>query len=287
MALIWGVNFPIIKTALPELPALAFNALRFPLASVGILGIVLLTRRMRWPERRDLPAVIALGLVANVGYQYFFIVGLERTSAGNASILLATIPAWTTILSTVVGHERVPGRVWVGVLGALAGIPLVVSGGTLSGLPGGDLHGDLLILASSVTWAFYTVGAKGLIHRYGPMPVTAWTLWVGTIGIVVMGIPALRTVRLEALSPGAWAAVAWAGVFAIAIAYALWNRGVRALGNARTAIYQNTVPVIALAVSWPWLGEVPTPMQIAGAALIIASVSWARRPVRPAVERTG
>lgn len=280
MALIWGVNFPVIKTALPEIPALAFNALRFPLAALGIAVLVFASGRFRLPEREDLPAILVLGLIANVGYQYFFIVGLENTTAGNASILLATIPAWTTIGTALFGHETIPGRVWVGVIGALAGIPLVAGGAAAVDLGVDTLRGDLLTVAAAVTWAVYTVGARGLIRKYGAMPMTAWTLWIGTVGIVWMGVPSLRTVELSRLDAGAWAAVVWAGVFAIAIAYALWNRGVRELGNARTAIYQNTVPVIALVAAWIWLGERPYALQVAGAALIIASVAWARRPPR-------
>lgn len=48
------------------------------------------------------------------------------------------------------------------------------------------------------------------------------------------------------------------------------------LGNSRTAVYSNLVPVAALITAWIWIGEVPTPRQVAGAAVILAGLSVAR-----------
>ncbi len=276
LVVIWGVNFPIIKVALEQIPPLGFNALRFPMASVSIGILLLLGGRMGLPDRRDALRVIALGILGNVGYQYFFIMGVAGTTAGNASVILATVPAWTAMLSTAVGHERLPRIVWVGVAGAIVGMLLVVTGGQGLAFSFTTLRGDMLMVGAALTWTAYTVGAKTMIGRYGPMRVTAWTLWVGTLGIVPMGLPSLRTIDLAGLTPGAWIAVAYAGVFAISIAYALWNRGVSRIGNSRTAIYQNAVPVVAIVTAWITLGERPGPLQIAGALLILSSVSLAR-----------
>ena len=69
-------------------------------------------------------------------------------------------------------------------------------------------------------------------------------------------------------------------MFAIAVAYLLWYRGVRAIGQSRTSVYQNLVPVIALIAAWFWLSEMPTPQQLAGAGVILAGVVVARRSPR-------
>lgn len=274
--MIWGINFPLIKVALAEIPPLAFNALRFPLAALVLLALVAATGGMRRPEPGDAIRLVGLGVLGNVVYQLLFIFGLAATTAGNASLLLATTPAWTALLSTAVGHERLARRVWLGVFGAVGGMVLVVAGGDGFRFSGATLTGDLLMVAASVTWATYTVGARPLIHRYGAMPVTAWTLWAGTPALVLLGIPALTRTDLGSVSGASWGALVYAGVLAISVAYALWNRGVRRLGNARTAIYSNTVPVVALAAAWIGLGEVPTPLQLTGAGVILAGLTLAR-----------
>jgi drug/metabolite transporter (DMT)-like permease len=276
LALIWGVNFPVIKGALAVVPPMAFNALRFPLAAAVLGALVLATRRLPAPRPRHLPAVVGLGLLGNVVYQLAFIHGVAATSAGNASLLLSTTPVWTVILSTGLGQERLPGSVWAGVGATVLGMALLVVGGRGVAFSGASLRGDLLIVAAAMVWAAYTVGSRPLVQRYGAMPVTAWTLWVGTPVLVILGWPALDGVDLARLGLATWLSIVYAGVLAISLAYLLWNLGIKRLGNARTAVYSNLVPVVALAAAWLALGERPTPLQLAGAAVILAGLTLTR-----------
>ena len=80
----------------------------------------------------------------------------------------------------------------------------------------------------------------------------------------------------SAVSPLTWAAVVYAGVLSIGVAYIIWYYGVEKLGNTRTSAYSNLTPVIALAVAWLWLGEVPTAAQVAGMVVILSGVSVAQ-----------
>lgn len=281
LAVIWGINFPLIKAALEVIPPLAFNALRFPLAAVALLLLGRALAHRTRPRRADLPAIVALGLLGNVAYQLLFIFGVARTSAGNASLLLATSPAWTVVLSAATGQERVPGRVWGGVAATLAGMLLVVAGGQGLTFGASTVVGDGLMMGAAVAWASYTIGSRTLVRRYGAMALTTWTLLVGAVGVVAMGLPDLARTDLTTLGPGMWAIVAYAGVLSISVAYALWNLGVRRLGNSRTAVYSNLVPVVAIAAAWIGLGERPSALQVAGAVVILGGLrlTRARRPV--------
>lgn len=231
---------------------------------------------MRRPRRSDVLRLVALGIWGNVVYQFLFIFGVSETSAGNASLLLSTTPVWAALLSTAAGHERPGPRVWQGVSLAVLGMVLVVAGGEGFGFGTATLRGDLLMVAAAMTWASYSVGSQPLIHRYGAVSVTAWTLWAGTPLLVILGLPDLASTSLPGVSTPALLTVGYAGVLAVAVAYLLWNRAVRVLGNARTAIYSNTVPVVALAGAWLFLGEVPTPLQLVGAAVILSGLTRAR-----------
>ena len=278
LTLIWGVNFSVIKVALGELPPLAFNALRFPLAALVLWALLRLRGPLVLPRREDLPRIVALGLLGNVVYQLFFIFGIDATLAGNASILLATTPVWVVVLSTLRGHERPPPATWAGVAGTVVGMALVVLGGPEQvALGGATLRGDLLSAGAAVVWAVYTVEGRDVVRRYGSLRVTAWTLWCGAAGLVLLGLPSLLQVDPGSVSPGAWAGVAYAGMLAIGVAYLLWYRGVQRIGGTRTAVYSNLVPVVALAVAWVWIGETPTGLQLAGAAVVIGGMTLTRR----------
>lgn len=278
MVVLWAVNFSVVKVALGHVDPLGFNALRFPLASLALWLILRRRGPIPRPSHDDLGKIVGLGIVGNVVYQLLFILGIDRTLAGNAALLLAATPMWTALLARVFGGERHPPRVWVGVAGTLLGLALVVAGGGVGfGLDTATLAGDLMLAAGSVAWAIYTVGAKGPIARHGSMAVTAWTLWVGTAFLVLLGLPDLARQDWTTLTAGFWLAVLFSGVGSIAVAYLLWYRGVRVLGGTSTAAHSNLVPVVALVVAWLWLGEAPGALQLLGAAVTIGGVSLARR----------
>jgi drug/metabolite transporter (DMT)-like permease len=277
MVVIWAVNFSVAKVALEELSPLAFNALRFPLAAALLYVIMRGRGVVPMPTRAELPRVLALGLLGNLLYQMFFIFGLDRTRAGNASLLLASTPIITALLSAGLGHERIRPRVWAGVVATFGGILLVVLGGRAAVESGREtLVGDLIMFGASIAWAFYTVGSRPLVEQRGALTVTAWTLWIGTAGIVLAGIADVFRASWQDVSPLTWLAVIYAGVLSIGVAYIIWYYGVEKLGNTRTSVYSNIVPVVAVLVAWLWLGEVPTAPQVAGMVVILSGVSLAQ-----------
>jgi drug/metabolite transporter (DMT)-like permease len=273
---IWGVNFSVIKIALREFEPLAFNALRFVLASATLFVFLRLRGAVPLPARRHWISVVSLGLLANVVYQLLFIYGVDRTLAGNAGLVLATTPVWTLILAAVTGSEHHGLPVWGGVLATLGGMVLVVLGGGGVGLGEGLLIGDLLLVLASITWAAYTVGTQNLTREYGALAVTSWTLWVGTIGLVVLGATSLWSTEWGLISRTGWLGAVYSGVLAIAVAYLIWNHGLEHIGGPRTAAFSNLVPVVALIAAALWLGEDIRPTQIGGAIIIIGGV-WVAR----------
>ena len=277
IVLIWGVNFSVLKVLLREFEPLALNALRFPMAAVALWILVRRLDGSSKPDPEDLLRIITLGLLGNVAYQLCFIFGVDSTFAGNASLLLATTPVWTLFLSSVAGHERPGGWVIIGVAGTLIGIFMVITGSRDTGtLASPTTRGDLLILIASMLWAMYTVGGRKPVTRYGALRVTAWTLWVATPIIFLMGLPGLMRTDLRTITPEAWIGVTYAGLLGIGLAYLLWYRAVERIGNNRTAVYSNLVPVAALITAWIWLGEVPTTLQLIGAAVILVGLTLAR-----------
>lgn len=273
---VWGVNFSVVKGALGRLDPLAFNALRYALAA-GVLWAMV----GRLPRRRLAPAdrlpLLGVTLLGHAAYQVCFILGIDRTLAGNASLLLSTSPVWTVLLAAALERAWPARTVAMGATATVLGVFLVVFGrGGPIGLDRRTLVGDGLILLGAVLWASYTVATSRLVRTYGSLRVTAWTLWLGTPILVAVGLPALVGTRWSGVGIEAWGGVAYAGALAIGVAYVLWNRGIQRIGHVRTAVYLNLVPVAALVVAWVALGEVPTGPQFLGAGTILGGVTLAR-----------
>jgi drug/metabolite transporter (DMT)-like permease len=276
LAAIWGINFPVVKAVLGVLDPMALNALRFPLAAAVLAAAV---SRLPGPrlEAGDRVRLVLLAVLGNVVYQMAFIFGVEATLAGNASLLLATSPVWTVLLSAALGHEEPSVLVIAGSAATLGGMALVVlGGGHALGLGWGTLRGDALMIGAAVLWSVYTVNAGPYVRKYGAIRVTAWTLWIATPVLVALGLPALLSTPWRDVPAWTWGGVAYAGVLSVGLAYVFWYRGILRLGNSRTALYSNLVPVAALLAAWAWLGEVPTALQVNGAAVILGGVWLAR-----------
>ena len=203
--LFWGANYSVVKFALTDLTPLVFTTLRFGLAS-AVLGVVLAVtgEAIRIPRRHWGP-VIGLALVGTTANQTLFVSGINRTLAGNASLILATAPVFTALLATAVRQERSTRRTLAGVALSVTGAGLVVLGGTRGvGLSAGTVPGDLLLLAGAVVWSIYTVGSAPLARRYGAIPLSAATMWIGTAGLLVVAGPALRAQVWTGIRPATW-----------------------------------------------------------------------------------
>ncbi len=274
--LVWGVNYAVIKAALAELQPLVFNAIRFSLATLTLALLV----RGRGPapriSRPDLVRLAFLGVLGNTIYQMIFIVGIARTTAANASLIMASCPVMVAVLGTALGRDRLPAPAWAGVGLAVAGLALLLASGRGGGLASGNLTGDLLILAAGVAWSAYTVLASAVMARVPALTATLVTFLSGTPVLVAVAVPSLLAQNWGAVGGRGWLGAAFSGVFALGISYVLWNAGLAALGGARTAVYQNFTPVVAAAFAWLTLGERWTPGQFAGAAAVLSGIALTR-----------
>ena len=276
MALIWGINFSVVKYGTVFVPPLAFNGVRVALAAVALLVIAIFAGK-RWPSRRDTLALLLLGMLGNGVYQVLFIEGVARTRAGTAALVLASSPALIAIFGRAVGVERTTRRRWAGIAVQLGGMALVVFGSARAATSdSGSLAGTLLVLAGAVAWAVFTVALKPFTHRIHPLQLAALTMIGGALPLVLLALPDVAATSWRAVPNGVWGAIVYSGIGGLVIAYLFWYRGVRAIGPTRTAMYGNLQPIIALAVAWITLHEIPTIWQGLGATGIMSGLLLTR-----------
>ena len=282
MALVWGMNFIVVKFATGVFAPLAFNSARILLAVV-VLWAIFLGRRLPLPSRRDMLVMLALGMLGNGLYQILWVEGLARTRASDAALLVAASPAFIEIIGWARGHERAGVRGISGIALSLAGIGLVVSG-TITGAAGhSTFAGNALILGSVLCWSFYSVFLKPLTERVDGLTLSAVTMTGGLVPMLIAAAPSLAATRWGAVPPIGWAAVAYSGLLALVVAYLFWYRGVRVLGPTRASMYSNLQPLVAMIAAWALLGEVPRALQLLGALCIIGGLLLTRLPVDQAI----
>lgn len=276
MVTIWGVNFIVMKAVLPAFDSpLTFNAVRFAVASVAIAAIAAASRAKR-PPAVLLGRLALMGLIGNTAYQLAFIEGIAHTRAGNAALLMAAVPVEIAVLSHLLGHERLRPRDVAGLAIATAGIGTIVLGSGRDIGFGGTAMGDLITFGSTLLWTWYAIGMKPLSDALGPIVATAWTMVLGGIPLVLVGLPTALAQDWHRVRPAVWAGTLYSALGSLVIAYVFWNRGIVRLGPARTSLFSNFTPVVALLTAWPLLGETPTPWQLLGAAGIFSGIYLTR-----------
>jgi drug/metabolite transporter (DMT)-like permease len=280
MSIIWGMNFAVMKYGTDVLEPFAYNGVRLAIGSVVMLAILWARKLPRLPWR-DIRALMLLGSLGTGLYQLFFITGLAMTRAGTASLVIASSPAMIAIVGRFMGVEKVSKRAVLGIVISLAGIAFVIltSADSQEGTP--SMVGDLLVLASVVCWSFYTHLMRPYTVRIDGIQIATWSLIGGTIPVLAIATPAIVRANWPAVVPLTWGAILYSGIGSMGIAYLFWYRGVRVIGSTRTAMYSNLQPIVALAGSWPLLGEKPTLVQGIGAGAVLGGLLLTRQQSAP------
>lgn len=275
MALLWGVNFIVVKFATGIFAPLAFNSARIVLAVVVLWGIFF-ARGASLPPRVQLRGMLALGMLGNGLYQILWVEGMARTRASDAALLIAASPAFIEIIGWVRGQERTGLRGIAGITLSLAGIGLIVSAAPAGGSNRSTLAGNALILGSVLCWSLYSVGLRPYTEKIDGLTLSAVTMTGGMVPMLLAATPSIAATNWGAVSAAGWSAVAYSGIIALVVAYLFFYRGVRVLGPTRAAMYSNLQPLFAMTAAWAMLGEVPHAPQLLGGLCIIGGLLLTR-----------
>jgi drug/metabolite transporter (DMT)-like permease len=271
-----GTNPVAVKVAVSEVPPLPFVAMRFTLAGLLLLLVVLLLGLDR-PQRKDLLSMAGVGVVGVGMNNVAFTFGVSMTTASDTALIYAAVPIWGILLGLALGLER-PTR-WgvVGVALAFLGVGVVVYGGLAGGGGGASLEGDLLVVIATVCWGSYAVLSLPLLGRHPPLVVAAYTMLFGGLAAAPFALPGIVSAEWAEMSRETWQAVAYSTLLVAAFGFYAWQRGVSRVGANRVLVYQYLITLVGVASGVVLLGEGLTSNKILGGAVILGGVYLARR----------
>jgi drug/metabolite transporter (DMT)-like permease len=277
LVVLWASAFPAIKVGLEGYGPGHLTLLRHAVASLAFVPFLVAFRRRMWPERRDLPTFLGLGVVGMTVYHLALNFGEVHVSAGATSLIIATAPALTALVAWALTGDRLPPLGWAGTAVSFLGVALIVLGdGTV-----GRIHPAAgLILVSALATAFFAVLQRPMLARYRPLEVTAFVTWGGTLPLLAFAPGVVSAVR-DAPTASTWAVV-HLGVVPSAIAYTLFAIALSRAPAPLVTSFLYLVPVVALLLSWWWLGEVPSSLTVVGGAVAVAGLLLVQRSKRRA-----
>lgn len=278
--LIWSASFPAIKAAFHYLSPGHIALLRFIVGSVA-LGIYAIATGMRPPHPKDWPRIGLLGLLGVTFYHGFLNYGLVTVTSGSASILVNSAPIFTAILASIFLRERLGPIGWIGFALCLSGVAIISYG---EGEGFRLSRGALLLVASAISLSFNVILQKPLFSRYAPVQIASYSVWCGTLGLLVFA-PGLRE-AVRGLPAGIIMDMVYLGVFPVGLVYVTWAYVLSRMPVARASSYLYALPVVTGIIAWVFLHEAPRPLSIPGAAAALAGVALVNRSARPRVSNS-
>lgn len=277
IVMIWALNFSVVKHSLAEIDPFSFNAFRFFLAISLMWSFVFIRQIKIHIERTDIWKIVLLGALGNLMYQMLFIVGIDRTFASNAAVMLGMIPVWIAIFSHFFTTEKMYRPQAIGVAAAFAGVALIMGGGE-EGLSfrSSTVAGDLIIVSAAMVFAAYTLLSRSLLEKYSPLTLVTSVMTAGGTMLILVAIPSLLRMDFGAVSLVSYGGAVYSGLFAIGLAYLVWNFGIKNVGAVRTGTYQNLVPVLGVLFGFIFLGEKLHFLQYLGCLLTIGGIILSR-----------
>lgn len=277
---IWAANNVITKTALDHgLAPLTYVSVRFAIVTIIIWSYLALRRESLRVRRSDIPRFIVSGFCGFAIYNLLFVIGLAHTSAFSAAILISLAPIFILVLSAIFGLERVQPMQWLGVALSLLGVAVFIGDKLLAGQPA---LGDLLNVAAALCFAIYGLTTGDLVIRYGPPLTTAWSVTIGLVAITPFTARALRDENWRAIGGIGWAAMVYAAVISMLLAYSLWGWAIARAGAGRSVPYLFLIPVLTGFFAVIFRGDHLETAQILGGAIVLSGVALARIYARSA-----
>jgi O-acetylserine/cysteine efflux transporter len=268
---LWSLNYATTKLGFEDWNPLSFSASRFLVAGV------LFATYVRWREgsiairRADVPLVVAVAAVGILLNQVTFTFAVDRTTAGNVALILGSAPAFAALFASMLRHEHVRPRHWAALCVSVAGVAIVIQGG--SGVHGFSLVGDLLAVGAAVTWAAYSVMLRPLFAKYSAARISAVMILLGGVMLVPVSLPQMLSQDWGALDGVSLSTWGYSVVFPLLVTNLLYFRSLRRVGASRATLYMYLQPFLGALFAAAILGESVTAVQVAGGVVIVLGVS--------------
>ncbi|HUL64264.1 MAG TPA: DMT family transporter [Burkholderiaceae bacterium] len=277
LTLAWGLNWPVMKYGVHELPPVLFRVLCIGggLVALGVYarisGVSLAVRPGTWGT------ILRLAIPNAIIWHLLVVIALRMLPAGRSAILGYTMPVWVVIAGLLFFHERPTARQAFGVLAAFAGMVLLLSSEVheIAGRP----QATLLILAAAAAWGY---GTHLLRRELRDMPTLALTFWmlVLTLAVMVIYTTLFERSAWRMPHPGEWASIVYNMLLAIAFCHAAWSHLARTLPPVASSLSVMMIPVLGVFSSTWLLGEAPLWQDYVALLLILIAMSVVLLPTR-------
>lgn len=269
---LWSSTFTIIKLGIQEVPPITLSFLRYLIALPFLFVFTFLQNRKAFGKLvlKNWRVFVLLGLTGITLQNLLQNVGIQYTTASDASLIIAINPVFISLFSHFYLKEKATSRLIIGVALALFGIIFVTKPLEWSLHPM-EVIGDLLCLGSAISWALYSMLGRKTLSESGTNEMTSYSMAFGTLFLLpaafIFEKPTIYT-SITAVSM-----ILYLGLLCSALAYLLWNRALKEVPATKAGSFLFFIPVVSVAIAHFVLFEPLDIFFIIGTLLVMAGVA--------------
>ncbi|RYG73761.1 DMT family transporter [Lentibacillus lipolyticus] len=274
ITVIWGYAWVYMKAALGFMGPFTFSAFRFGTGAATLLIFVWLLKA-GMPPRNMWKHLIVVGLLQTTIVFTFVMYGMQFVDAGKSSVLLYSMPLWSSIFAVkLLGEKITTGKV-LGLVIGMCGLVTILGWDIFFIQDSAIIFGELLIVIAAISWAgsntYYRVKLKGMTQ----LQVSAYQMLFGTIGIFIATMVAEWGEPVQ-LTGASIFYILFTGILASALCFTVWFMILSTIDMITATLSTLLVPVFGLFFGWWMLGEELTTGILIGSAMIIAGIAVAQ-----------
>jgi len=244
---IWSSSFVAIKIAYETYPPITLGAVRFVVATLILGALTLLPKNRVKLEKKDIGTVALSGLMGITLYAVLQNIAMQWTSASSATLIIASYPAITLLLESLIYKVKMNLFKIFGILIAIAGV-VILSYVKADTRQQGELLGVVMLLVAGIAWAFYNFLTKKVVNRYPSISLLFYQTLFGAIFMAPLAL----------FERGDWAPptvmsfsmMLFLGLFCSVVAFLLYNNGLKKLPASSVTSMLNLVPIFGVFFSW-------------------------------------
>jgi drug/metabolite transporter (DMT)-like permease len=271
-AFFWGVSATVARFLITrQFDTLILVQMRITISCLILLPFFLAFRpRLLRVARADLFDFALLGIIGAAGSNFTYYFAIQETNVATAILMQYLAPVLVLAYAAATREEKLtPVKIIAGAV-SLAGCFLAITGRDLSVVtlsPAGLASG----IASAFCWGFTNVWLRRMVKKYHVWTCVIWSFIFASMFWLFINPP--WTIVAAGYDAGAWGILALVAVISVLIPHSLYFTGVRYLTASRAIITATFEPVVAIATAALFVHEVPGPVQVAGAVLVLGAIA--------------
>ena len=290
VAFIWGLSWAVGRILALGLPPMTGAWLRYIVTMVlfylWFAARALKGKKVNWlpTGRQSWKTLTLIGLTGVLGYQIFFMHGMQFTAAGDASLIITFNPIFTVLLAAPLLGQPISRKMFVGLACGFVGVAVVTGWSPNTDIPFEDrILGDFMILLASLNWAMTTNMTKRMMERRkgeaeaSTLEIVVWYSLIGTVMLTPLAAWETWQYGIPEPTMTDWYAILYLGALSTVLAYYWFAMGIEKLGATAASSYVFLVPVFGVLGGVLLLNEKVGWTLIAGFILIVSGVRLVQR----------